>query len=410
MKRIVIVGGGASGIAAALSAAKTNPRAEITILEGLDRVGKKILATGNGHCNLGNESMDAACYHTERKDRVKAWIEGMPTEMTVDFFREHGLLCAADEAGRLYPYAHQASMVLDILLLALKRNHIQAVCDCKVNSISYKNGMFTVRAENGATYCADAVILATGGKAAPKQGVTGIGYELAASFGHRKTGLYPCLVPMKCEHHALRGLKGIRVECKTTLYADGSFVAAEKGELQLTDYGISGIPALQLSCYLGQLKGRYTEASIDFFPEQTEEELLMLLKRRVEAYTEETLETLFLGLIHKRILYALMKDVHLEPLSRTADTLREKDLKRLAAVLKDWCLPVAGSLSWEHAQVTGGGISLGEITDRFESNHQKGLYLTGELLDVAGMCGGYNLHWAWCSGIIAGKAAAEETV
>lgn len=410
MKRIMIVGGGASGIAAALSAAKANPGAEITILEGLDRVGKKILATGNGRCNLGNESMNASCYHTERKDRMKAWIEEMPTDMTLDFFREHGLLCAADEAGRLYPYAHQASMVLDILLLALKRNRVQTVCNCKVTALSYQNGVFDLKAESGEHYYADAVILATGGRAAPKQGVTGVGYELAIRFGHGKPKLYPCLVPIKCEHSALRGLKGIRVECKTTLYADGNFVAAEKGELQLTDYGISGIPALQLSCYLGQLKGRYTEVSIDFFPEQTEEELLMLLKQRVEAYTEETLETLFLGLIHKRILYALMKDVHLEPLSRTADTLREKDLRRLAAVLKDWCLPVTGSLSWEHAQVTGGGISLGEITDCFESNHQKGLYLTGELLDVTGMCGGYNLHWAWCSGIIAGKAAAEETV
>lgn len=408
MKRIFIIGGGASGIAAALSAAETAPEAEITILEGLDRIGKKILATGNGHCNLGNEMIAPSCYHTQRADRLQGFLAQMPSEVTVDFFERNGLLCTSDEAGRLYPYCRQASMVLDVLLLALKRKKIHIVCGCKVESISYKKGQFMIKAEHGERFEGDAVILTTGGKAAPKQGITGAGYELAAQFGHHRTALYPCLVPIQCRHNALRGLKGIRVQCETALCADGEQIASELGELQLTEYGVSGIPALQLSCYLGQLRGRELEVSIDFFPKQSEEALLALLQQRAAQYPDEPLETVFLGLVHKRILYALMKEIGMEPLSRTADSIKEKELKRLTAILKGWCLPVEGTLAWDQAQVTGGGIPLKEVEDTFESCYQKGLYLAGELLDVTGICGGYNLHWAWCSGIIAGRCAAKE--
>ena len=408
MKRIIIIGGGASGIAAALSAAETAPEAEIMILEGLDRIGKKILATGNGHCNLGNEMIAPGCYHGQRRDRLEGFLEQMPSQMTVDFFERNGLLCASDEAGRLYPYCRQASMVLDVLLLALKRKHINLLCGCKVERIAHKKGRFSIKTEQGERFESDAVILTTGGKAAPKQGVTGIGYELAAEFGHHRTDLYPCLVPIQCRHNALRGLKGIRVQCETALYADGERIAAELGELQLTDYGVSGIPALQLSCHVGQLRGKELNVCVDFFPEQSAQALLTLLKKRTAAYPNETLETVFLGLVHKRILYALMKEIGMEPLSRKTNTVQDSELKALAEILKSWCLPVEGTLAWEQAQVTGGGILLNEVYDTFESCYQKGLYLAGEMLDMTGICGGYNLHWAWCSGMIAGRCAAKE--
>ena len=407
MNRIIIVGGGASGIAAALSAAQAAPRAEITVLEGLDRIGKKILATGNGRCNLGNEEISADCYFGARRDRLAELISDMPTEKTVEFFKECGLLCAPDEAGRLYPYCRQASMVLDVLLLALQRRRIAVECDCRVTAIQYKKGRFQVKTEAGERFEADRVILATGGKAAPKQGVTGVGYTLAESFGHRKTALFPCLVPIKCRSGALKGLKGIRVQCRTTLLEDGAPAASEIGELQLTDYGVSGIPALQLSCTLGALRGK-AEISVDFFPETDEEALYEQLKNRRDALGGEALETVFLGTVHKRILYTLMKEAGLEPLSRKAKTLEDGELRALARKCKDWRLPMEGTLSWDQAQVTGGGIPLQEVTDDFESVYQKGLYLTGELLDAVGLCGGYNLHWAWCSGIRAGQAAAQE--
>ena len=252
----------------------------------------------------------------------------------------------------------------------------------------------------------DALILTTGGKAAPKQSLSGAGYALAKGFGHSCTPLYPCLTALRCTHPALRGLKGIRVLCTAALCSNGREIAREAGELQLTEYGVSGIPAMQLSCRLGAQKD--TEISVDFFPDCSAGDMRTLLNRRAAEYPGGALEDVFLGLLHKRIMYALMKEAGLSPLSRTARTLRLEELARLAALLKDWRLPVRGPMGWEQAQVTGGGVALQEIGDDFQSRCCPGLYLAGEVLDTVGECGGYNLHWAWCSGILAGRGAAGE--
>lgn len=403
MKTILIIGGGAAGIAAALSASRAAPNARITILEGLDRVGKKILATGNGHCNLSNEGISPDAYHTQQSDRLKQMLSHMPVSMATDFFRELGLLCTTDNMGRIYPYCRQASMVLDILLLGLKRSGINPVCNCKVTEVTFRKNLFSVKTESGKVYQGDAVILTTGGKAAPKQGSNGSGYALAAKFGHHCTALYPCLVPLQCKSPVFKGLKGIRVHCTSSLLKGRTKVASEYGELQFTDYGLSGIPAFQLSCHLHS--GAYT-VGIDFFPQWSYHELRQLLQERVHQHPSEPLETVFLGLIHKRLLFAVLKTLAIEPISRSANTLSRQDLDHLASALKQWCFPVTGTLSWEQAQVTGGGIPLNEIDGSFSSVYRPGFYLAGEILDVTGDCGGYNLHWAWCSGITAGKAAA----
>lgn len=409
MKEILIIGGGAAGMAAALGAAESGAAVRVTILEGLDRIGKKILATGNGRCNLSNEHMGAEYYHTGRRDRLEALLAQMPTEAAVDFFRRQGLVCTADEAGRLYPYCRQASMVLDVLRLALERRGVQVVCGCKVTETARRRGRFAVKTAEGRRYEGDALILTTGGRAAPAQGVTGVGYTLARGFGHRCTPLYPALTPLKCSHSGLKGLKGIRVQCASTLLCGGQRAAREEGEVQLTDYGLSGIPAMQLSCVWGTLPrdGEKT-VSLDFFPAWETEALETELARRAAQWGAESLETLFLGLIHKRVLYAVMKDAGIGPLSRPGSTLKREEVRRLAAALKDWRLPVEGTLSWEQAQVTGGGVPLDEIDGSFASVRQPGLYLAGEILDATGTCGGYNLHWAWCSGRTAGRAAARE--
>ncbi len=330
MKEILIIGGGAAGMAAALGAAESAEPVRVTILEGLDRIGKKILATGNGRCNLSNEHMGAEYYHTGRRDRLEELLaqmilEGldrigkkilatgngrcnlsnehmgaeyyhtgrrdrleellaqMPTDAAVDFFRRQGLVCTADEAGRLYPYCRQASMVLDVLRLALERRGVQVVCGCKVTEAARRRGpadeagrlypycrqasmvldvlrlalerrgvqvvcgckvteaarrrgRFAVKTAEGKRYEGDALILTTGGKAAPAQGVTGVGYTLARGFGHRCTPLYPALTPLKCSHSGLKGLKGIRVQCGATLLCGGQRAAREEGEVQLTEY------------------------------------------------------------------------------------------------------------------------------------------------------------------------------
>lgn len=408
MNRIYIIGGGAAGIAAALSAAQENPHAQITILEGLDRVGKKILATGNGRCNLTNAFISPMHYHTRHPERLAQLLSDMPSSRTLDFFQSIGLYCVTEEMGRIYPYCRQASMVLDILLLALRRAEIRIICGCKVNRLIPQENSWLIQTEQGQEFCADIVILTTGGKAAPKQGSTGSGYPMAVRLGHHYNRLYPCLVPLQCKSPALKGLKGIRVNCTARLFSGNAQLAEETGEIQLTEYGLSGIPALQLSCCLQDFaKGADYSVSLDLFPDWTYDALRALIRQRIRQYPQDTLETFLLGLINKRILFAIFQTLDIHPLSRAAGTLHKHEIDQLISACKGWNFPVTGTLAWDHAQVTGGGIALDEIHDDFSSIYQPGLYFAGEILDAAGDCGGYNLHWAWCSGMIAGKAAAN---
>lgn len=402
MKTIAIIGGGASGIAAALSAKKANPAAHVVLLEGLDRIGKKILATGNGRCNLCNSDISSTHYHSHDFRQLREFISHMPSQMTIDFFRSYDLMCITGDNGRMYPYCNQATMVLDILVLSLKRAHIEVRCCAKVMSIKRKNTRFLISTDND-TLLADRVILSTGGRAAPKQGITGTGYQLAEALGHSCTKLMPQLVPLQCSNMP-KGLKGIRVTGALRLLDDKQIVGEEIGEVQLTDYGLSGIPTLQLSCLLETCRTPYL--SLDFFPSVPESELVKTIYSQLQRHNSESLETALLGSIQKKVLFSLLKTAHIGPLSRSADSLTVNDIKKIVKTMKNWTLPVTGTLSWDHAQVTGGGIPLSEIQQDFSSKRCPGLYLTGEILDVSGDCGGFNLHWAWCSGITAGTTAA----
>ena len=400
MKQILIIGGGAAGIAAAIAAADTDPAARVVILEQQERIGKKILVSGNGRCNLGNRNIAPDCYHTEEPELLQRYLAKMPPEMTVDFFRGLGLYCTEDEAGRLYPYCRQGAMVLDVLMLALRQRGIEVRCGQTVTEITPKKGSFQVRTASGISHRGDRVILTTGGKAALKEGQEAGGYTLARRLGHHCTPLRPCLCPIVSDHKSLRSLKGIRCGCGLTLFRGKEQIAHTFGELQLTDYGISGIPAMELSCYMKEGTGYSVE--VDFLPDWGLRELRELLLRRREALPHEPVESAFLGLIQKRILFALMKDCGISPLSREAGTLTDGELEALAKAIKGWQLEAEGTMGFAQAQVTGGGVSLQDVDENFASKCCPGLYLAGELLDVTGTCGGFNLHWAWCSGITAG--------
>ena len=407
MKHILVIGGGAAGLVAAITAARENPAARVTVLERMDRVGKKILATGNGRCNLTNMGASFAHFYSSDKGALKRALEGMTPASVVDFFASLGLLCQEEDEGRVYPYCKQASMVLDVLLQALERLNITVQCSCAVTGIGRNKGKIAVKTADGQTLNADAVILTCGGKAAPKLGSDGSGYGLAKAVGHSCTALYPALVAFQCDMNGLGGLKGIRAEAGLTLLAGNHLLGKEVGEVQFTEYGLSGIPAMQLSGRLSRLrKGEKCTALVDLFPTWEHEALFRNLKTRQK--NQETLENLLLGTIHKRLAYAVLKSAGLQPLSRPAASLTPAELHRLADTLKAWPFPVTGTQGWDNAQVTGGGIPLAEIDSiTMESKTQPGLYLAGEVLDVAGDCGGFNLHWAWCSGIRAGKAAAK---
>lgn len=407
--KIAIIGGGASGIAAALSAADENPSAHITILERLDAVGKKILATGNGHCNMTNENISAEHYHSENITAAKKLLSEMPTEKVLSFFENMGLYTMTDDAGRIYPYCRQASMVLDILLAELERKKINVVCGFKAEYIEFSKNKFTITSQWGDIFRADKVIISAGGKAAPKQGTDGGGYRLAKKLGHTYTYIFPSLVAMECDDKVFKGFKGIRVMGGLALFINGEKKTCDVGEIQLTDYGVSGIPAMQLSCLLKKHAiEKQAEIGIDFFPDKTAVELEEIITSKIKKYPNETLENLFLGLLNKKIMYALLERSGAYPLSRKANSLTEEEVKETVFLLKMWKFGVKGTTGWDFAQVTGGGIPLDEIDENFQSKIIPNLYFTGEILDVTGECGGYNLHWAWCSGIKAGKNAAKD--
>ena len=412
MAKILIIGGGAAGIAAALTAAKYVPGGQITLLERMDRVGKKILATGNGRCNLTNMNAGPAHFYSADKGVLRQALDTMPPRQVLDFFSELGLLCQEEDEGRVYPYCKQASMVMDVLLLALERANIDVQCGCAVTGIDQKKGRFTVKTADGRSFFAEKVLLTAGGKAAPKLGSDGSGYRLAQQMGHSCVPVYPALVALKCDMNGLGGLKGIRAQAGLTLMVGDHVLAHDVGEVQFTEYGLSGIPAMQVSGRLSRLrKGERCTALVDLFPQWQTDALFRYLKTRQKADPRGTLETLLLGTIHKRLAYAVLKSVGLQPLSRESRTLTAGELHRLADLLKAWPFPVTGTQDWEFAQVAGGGVPLKEIDPvTMESRKQSGLYLAGELLDVIGDCGGFNLHWAWCSGIRAGEAAAKEAV
>lgn len=399
--RIVIIGGGAAGLAAAVTAAAN---AEVTVYEKNDRVGKKLLQTGNGRCNLLNVNADVGAYHSKDTEAVKRVIEALPVSRIMDFFEELGLLMRLEAEGRVYPHCNQAAAVLDVLRYSAAERGAVFKCGYTCIGIRKKSGCFELDFADGTKECADKVIIACGGKAAPKTGSDGSGYALAKHMGHKITPIYPALVPIRTEASFVRSLKGIRCKAGITLLKNGAAVKRESGEIQFTDYGVSGIAVMQLSRYMNNEEGY--ELKIDFTEQYSFEHIVYLLKEARKRPRE--VQELTLGIVPRRVGQQLIKKTVNISLSAPASELSDNDIKKIASAVKGFRLSAASTLSWDNAQVTVGGIPLSEIcADTLESKLCRGLYFAGEILDCDGACGGYNLGWAWSSGIIAARAAAD---
>lgn len=403
MKTVLIIGGGAAGITAALAAAEN---ARVILLERSDRVGKKILSTGNGRCNLTNRTVSPRFYRTSSPELLPAFLEGMTTGLVLKHFRDLGLLCADDGSGRIYPVTNMASTVLDVLLLALERKNVEVRCGAEISAVKPTGDNWTVQTASGESYTGDALVLTCGGKAAPKLGTDGRGFALAKSLGHGCTRLYPALTALQCDMRAWGNLKGIRAGAAVSLIRGGRTLAEERGEVQFTEYGVSGIPVFQISAEGSGVPREGCRVCVDLFPDVEEQALRRELLSRRREHPETPLEQLLTGLVHKRLGYAVMKQCGLSPLSMPLRSVEEKRIHALARALKRWEFSVLEDRGYDNAQVTGGGIPLNEIDCKtMESKICKGLFLAGEILDVTGLCGGYNLHWAWCSGLRAGQNA-----
>ncbi len=404
--KVAVIGGGASGMMAAITAAEQG--AAVFLYEGNDRVGKKILATGNGKCNFSNRDCSMENYYSRDKKRVEAVLGRFEAEDSIAFFKRAGML-VKDKNGCLYPASEQASTVLDILRMQLAENKVQVLTDCRVSGISRgKTGRFLVETEKSGQTC-DRVIIACGGKAAPKTGSDGNGYRLAQSMGHALTPVVPALVQLRCAEEYLKAVAGVRLDAKVSLCIDEKTESCERGELQLTDYGISGIVVFQLSriAAYGLFYKKKVSVYIDCLPDFSEKEYEQFVWQRKKACGEKTVEEFFTGMLNKKLMLLFIKLAGLKgnELIKNADG---KKIDRVFGLCKSFPLTIKASNSFDNAQVCAGGIPLSEVSEGLESLLVKGLYFAGEILDADGKCGGYNLQWAWASGYVAGKNAAKD--
>ena len=393
---IAVIGGGASGLIAAISA--KNENTDVTIYEKEKRVGRKILATGNGRCNMTNTTASYNDYHSLDIKFIYPTIERFWVDQTLDFFENIGILWKEEDEGKVYPYSDTASAVLDVLRQRLEKIGVITECEFAVKKIKKQNNQFIIEDKNGKRKRADRVIIATGGMAGAQLGSDGSGYKLLESLGHKITKLYPSLVQIRTQTDTVKKLKGIKVNAKVSV-GDKE----KTGEVLFTDYGISGPPVFWLSSYIEGEK----EITLDIMPEYSYTDISDMITKRVNTLGDIPLEDFFVGMLNKRVSQALLKHIGVEPLSRLASSLSRKEIQALSSIIKNFKLQIKGTSTWNNAQVTKGGADVSQFNaDTMESRLVKGLYCCGEVLDVDGDCGGYNLQWAWSSGYIAGIYAS----
>ena len=407
MRQIGIIGAGASGIMAAISAARANKQAKIILLEQKEKIGKKILATGNGRCNLTNQHMDISCYRGGNLDFVNDVLNQFGYKDTFAFFSSLGLMMKL-RGEYVYPRSNQASSVLDLLKIELNRLDVQIHTEVYVEQIEKTKKGFQIYTKKK-SFHVDKVILACGGKASPSLGSDGSGYSLAKSMGHKISPVFPALVQLIVEKHPFVKASGVRTDAKVIALKNRKIIAKDTGELQITAYGISGIPVFQISRYIA--KGIYEKKSmqieIDFFPELSEE---MLFQHFCNSNKELSIKECMTGIINQKLIPILLQQSHI-PISQKTSDLTKHQLECLVKVCKHNLLDIQNTTGFDNAQVCAGGVSLNEINPfTMESIYVEGLYFAGELLDVDGICGGYNLQWAWSTGYLAGKDAALKKI
>jgi len=408
--KVAIIGGGASGMLAGIVAARNG--AKVAIYERMNRVGKKLLATGNGRCNLTNVGLNEnnlKCIHSSNEKFASSILKKFTVEETINFFEILGIAHKVENDGKVFPVSDQASSVLDVLRYELDKLGVDIICDTEIDKIKKLKEEFILVDNNGGEYKADRVIIAAGGMSSPNLGSNGSGYQLAKKLGHGIIKPFPALVQLKLKYPFLKSIKGIKFNGSASVILDGNILRREEGELLFTDYGISGPPILQLS--RGAIKAlenkQHPVIEIDMFPNLTYEELLDLINARLSYQYDRPLEFSFIGLLNKKLISIILKEAKVYDINRSCCQISDKEIERIVSLLKVWRIDIIGSQSWANSQVTAGGVDLKEICiNTLQSKIVPGIYFAGELLDIDGDCGGFNLQWAWSSGYVAGNEAS----
>ncbi len=401
---IAVVGGGASGLAAAIEAKRHGGSGcRVVLMEKNAKLGKKLLATGNGRCNLGNKDEKNFLHYS---GSCTAIAEGLLREYegSEAFFRTLGVICKSD-SGRLYPYSNHAASVLDALQLQIQELQIEVLLDAAVTAIAQLGKTWKITTNNNEVL-AEKVIVATGGKAAPAMGTDGSFYRIIKALGHSWYPFSPALCPINTKTELIRSLKGIRIHAKASLFdSNNKLVVSDTGEVQLTDKALSGICIFNLAAFV---RDENMTIALDLLPNLSDYEVSDMLWEIYGQRSQYKIEDMLTGLFQKKMCPSLFKAANIDrALDEYVYTITPNEIEALVDTLKCWRFPVLGLGDWHSAQITAGGIPSHEISYNLESALHNGIYFTGEILDIAGECGGYNLAWAWCSGIHAARKSVE---
>lgn len=402
---IAIIGAGAAGLFAAIEAKKINEDLNIVVLEALDRVGKKLITTGNGQCNITNRNACARFYNSENIECVDKVLSAFSVDDTVAAFRKMGVEIVFEADGRAYPASYQAGSVVDALRFTAEELKVEVITDFKVDNFK-KDTSYRLISENG-EICAKNIIFACGLlSGGAKLGSFGDTLRMFKELGYETSKVTPSIVQIKTGTDIVRQLKGIKFEGIAVLKINGKKITEQSGEILFTDYGLSGPAILGISRESSRQGGK-TEVSLDIMPNITENDLLKLLYERKENLLLRSSDNFLTGLINKRLGQVLLKCAEI-PFNITVAEINEKQINKLCLIIKNFTFKVTGNTGFNNSQVTAGGVKLTNIDiNTMQSKKHKGIYIIGEILDVDGECGGYNLQWAWSTAAIAARSAAQ---
>lgn len=402
MKRVAVVGGGASGFAAAITIARKSKDFTVTIYERLQKSLKKILATGNGRCNLTNTGAGPADYFGDTAFAATV-LETLPPESNRAFFYDMGLLTKEEDMGRVYPVSGQASAVRETLLCEAQRLAIKIVTDCEITEVRPEKGGFRL---NNQYFC-DVLLLCAGGSAAPTQGTDGGAFSLLRKLGHTVISPAPALTALVCKNFP-KTLKGVRCDCAVTLFCENEPVYKIDGEVQFTDYGLSGIPIMQLSRLVSTAPEKRFSIKLNCLPLIKPQALSEFLQKTAKQNPEKAALTLLEGVLPRNLASYLLLQCRIHN-DTPVKKLSQKQMAAVSEKIQNFMVPVETVRGFDFAQVTAGGADCREFDSKtLQSKKYKNLYVCGESLNVDGGCGGFNLHWAWSSGRAAGEAVIKE--
>jgi len=396
-KLTIIIGAGAAGLVAAIVQARAGHR--VTLLEQNSKIGKKILVSGNGKCNIGNKYLSLNRFHSQNPDFIKKVLAKYDFCYIEKFFASIGLELVEGKEGKMFPMSLQASSVVELLEYEAKRAGVQIVCNCAVTNIEKKSDIFSIETTQGRKIC-DKLIITSGSPAAPQLGGSNSGYAFAAKMGHSLIPRHPSLVQLCSEEEWVKKCAGVKVAGIAKLYANGEYITEKKGDLLFTNYGISGLAILDLSREVSTRLATfdYCELSLDLMPEESKEKLTNLLLGRTHSGSEKSIALWLQGIINKKLIPIILEQSKCK--AKVEQDINRKEINKIVHSIKNLKLSISDTKGFKGAEVSTGGIDTSEVNpENMESKLVPKLFFAGEILDVDGDRGGFNFHWAWVTGL-----------